>query len=124
MAVKTLLKEKELRSARKALDEQTEEMIEHAKSMGIDTVFSRQAKYDESFLGIEKARCHFGSTGICCKQCAMGPCRIWDEDLPLMYKITTPRLNRGTCGASADTIAARNLLMMVARGTAAHASHA
>jgi carbon-monoxide dehydrogenase catalytic subunit len=124
MAEKTLLIEKRLRSVRKSLDDDTEEMIKHTESMGIDTVFSRQGKYDESFLGIEKARCSFGSTGVCCRQCAMGPCRIWNEDLPLMYKITTPKLNKGTCGASADTIVARNLLMMVARGTAAHASHA
>ncbi len=124
MSGKTLSIEKELRTARRVLDDATEEMIIHARDLGIDTVFTRQAKYDESFLGIEKSRCHFGSTGACCRQCAMGPCRIWNEDLPFMYKVTTPRLNKGTCGASVDTIVARNLLMMVARGTAAHASHA
>lgn len=124
MTVKTLSAEKKLRSARRALDDATEEMIRHAESMGIDTVFNRQAKYDESFIGIEKSRCYFGSTGICCRQCAMGPCRIWNEDLPLIYKLSTPQLSKGTCGANVDTIVARNLLMMVARGTAAHASHA
>ncbi len=124
MTVKTLSAEKKLRSARRALDDATEEMIKHAESMGIDTVFNRQAKYDESFIGIEKSRCYFGSTGICCRQCAMGPCRIWNEDLPLIYKLSTPQLSKGTCGANVDTIVARNLLMMVARGTAAHASHA
>lgn len=124
MTVKALLTEKELRVARRALDDATEEMIKHAESLGIDTVFSRQAKYDESFIGIEKARCYFGSLGICCRQCVMGPCRIWNEDLPMIYRLSTPQLNKGTCGASVDTIVARNLLMMVARGTAAHASHA
>ncbi len=122
--VKTLLEEKELRTARRALDDATEEMIQHAESMGIDTVFTRQAKYDESFLGIEKSRCYFGSLGICCRQCAMGPCRIWDEELPMIYRQSAPKLDKGTCGASVDTIVARNLLMMVGRGTAAHASHA
>lgn len=54
----------------------------------------------------------------------MGPCRIWLEDLPMIYRLSAPKLNKGTCGASVDTIVARNLLMMVGRGTAAHASHA
>jgi len=124
MTTKTLMVEKQLRNNRKALDDVTEEMIKYTESLGIDTVFSRQAKYDESFIGIEKSRCYFGSTGICCRQCAMGPCRIWDEELPMTYRVTTPQLSKGTCGASVDTIVARNLLMMVARGTAAHASHA
>jgi len=112
MAEKTLMIEKRLRSVKKYLIMILKKMIKHAESMGIDTVFSRQGKYDESFLGIEKARCHFGSTGICCRQCAMGPCRIWNEELPLMYKLTTPQLTKGTCGANVDTIVARNLLMM------------
>lgn len=54
----------------------------------------------------------------------MGPCRIWVQNLPLVYKLSSPQLNKGTCGAGVDTIVARNLLMMVARGTSAHASHA
>jgi len=124
MTIKTLSNEKKLRKAKRAYDEPTEEMIQHADSMGIDTVFTRQAKYDASSFGIEKTRCHFGSLGICCRQCAMGPCRIWNEELPDVYKLTTPHLDKGTCGASVDTIVARNLLMMVGRGTAAHASHA
>ncbi len=124
MSGKTLSVEKKLRNARRALDDATEEMIRHAEDLGIDTVFTRQAKYDGSFLGIEKSRCYFGSNGACCRQCAMGPCRIWNEDMPFMHKITTPQLNKGTCGAGVDTIVARNLLMMVSRGTAAHASHA
>jgi carbon-monoxide dehydrogenase catalytic subunit len=42
----------------------------------------------------------------------------------MIYRLSAPKLNKGTCGASVDTIVARNLLMMVGRGTAAHASHA
>ncbi len=124
MAVKSLLVEKEQRSTRKTLDDATDEIIKHAERTGIDTVFTRQSKYDESFLGFEKSRCYFGSLGICCRQCAMGPCRIWHEDLPEIYRLAVPQLSKGTCGASVDTIVARNLLMMVGRGTAAHASHA
>ncbi len=124
MATKSLLIEKQMRGARRALDDSTEEMIKHAESLGIETVFNRQAKYDESFLGIGKSRCYFGASGVCCRQCVMGPCRIWLEELPIIYRLSAPKLNKGTCGASVDTIVARNLLMMVGRGTAAHASHA
>jgi carbon-monoxide dehydrogenase catalytic subunit len=124
MRDKTLLEEKKLRTNKRVLDEATEDMIKYTESLGIETIFSRQAKYDESFIGFEKSRCYFGSMGICCRQCAMGPCRIWHEDLPMVYRTSAPQLDKGTCGASADTIVARNLLMMVGRGTAAHASHA
>jgi carbon-monoxide dehydrogenase catalytic subunit len=81
---------------RRALDDATEEMIEYSESMGIETIFSKQKK-----------GCQSGSLGICCKQCALGPCR-----------------SKGACGASVDTIVARNLLMMVGRGMSCHASHA
>lgn len=54
-------------------------------------------------------RCSFGADGLCCRNCHMGPCRI------------TTRNPRGVCGATADTIVARNFLRMVAGGAAAHA---
>ncbi len=80
---------------RRALDDATEEMIQYTESMGIETIFSKRA-----------SSCKLGALGTCCRQCALGPCR-----------------DKGACGASVDTIVARNLLMMVGRGTAAHASH-
>jgi len=42
----------------------------------------------------------------------MGPCRLTDET------------QKGVCGASRDLVAARNLLRMVAAGTASHCGHA
>ncbi|HJO93515.1 MAG TPA: anaerobic carbon-monoxide dehydrogenase catalytic subunit [Victivallales bacterium] len=59
-------------------------------------------------------QCGFGSLGICCKVCNMGPCRIdpFGEG---------PQV--GVCGANADTIAARNLIRMIAAGVAAHSDH-
>lgn len=92
------------------MDNATNEMIRHAHMLGIETIFDRNGNYSTGEC--KKAKCNFGSKGICCKQCALGPCRISGRSL------------KGTCGASADTIAARNLLMMTGRGTAAHASHA
>lgn len=59
-------------------------------------------------------RCKFGSDGVCCRICAMGPCRII---------VGKPGKDLGVCGATADTIAARNFLRMIAAGTAAHSDH-
>ncbi len=113
------LPEKEIELLKVTLDNETAEMIRHAERLGIDTVFHRQSKYGGPSMCKDKSRCYFGTMGLCCRQCGMGPCRIRQEDLQKSYKI-----NKGTCGASADTIVARNLIMMVARGTSAHASHA
>ncbi len=56
--------------------------------------------------------CPIGSSvsGICCKNCAMGPCRIRDDKV-------------GLCGATLGTIAARNLARHIAVGAAAHSDH-
>jgi carbon-monoxide dehydrogenase catalytic subunit len=62
----------------------------------------------------QKPQCGFGQLGLCCRVCIMGPCRISPfSDGP----------TRGTCGADADTIAARNLSRMIAAGAAAHSDH-
>ena len=62
-------------------------------------------------LDAQSPQCGFGKQGICCRICTMGPCRI-SKKAPL-----------GVCGADADTIAARNLLRMIAAGAAAHSDH-
>jgi anaerobic carbon-monoxide dehydrogenase catalytic subunit len=56
------------------------------------------------------APCVFGSEGTCCRICHMGPCKISDY-VP------------GVCGATLDTVVARNLLREVAAGAAAHSDH-
>ncbi|MHC1685813.1 MAG: anaerobic carbon-monoxide dehydrogenase catalytic subunit [Clostridiaceae bacterium] len=53
----------------------------------------------------QKNKCKFGSEGVCCKICANGPCKI------------TPTSPRGICGATADTIVARNFLRAVSAGS-------
>lgn len=55
--------------------------------------------------------CKFGETGICCKICSMGPCRI------------TPKAPRGICGCDAHGIVARNYLKFTAGGSATHSDH-
>jgi carbon-monoxide dehydrogenase catalytic subunit len=93
---------KELRFADKA----SQDMIKRAAEAGIDTIWDR---YEAM-----QPQCGFGVLGICCKNCSMGPCRIDPfGDGPQV----------GICGANADTIAARNLVRMVAGGAAAHSDH-
>ncbi|MEW6380827.1 MAG: anaerobic carbon-monoxide dehydrogenase catalytic subunit [bacterium] len=58
--------------------------------------------------------CPFGSQGLCCKNCAMGPCRLSTKE---------GGTKRGVCGATAATIAARNFARMIAAGAAAHSDH-
>ena len=58
--------------------------------------------------------CLFGSTGTCCRVCNMGPCQIIDGVEEMI----------GVCGATADTVAARNYARAIAAGAAAHTDHA
>ena len=53
----------------------------------------------------QKLKCGFGLGGICCRLCANGPCRV-TEDSP-----------KGVCGATADTMVARNFLRTIAAGS-------
>jgi carbon-monoxide dehydrogenase catalytic subunit len=55
--------------------------------------------------------CNIGGAGMCCKLCGMGPCRLTKEG------------QTGVCGATIDTIQARNLTRAIAAGAAAHSDH-
>ncbi|MEI8183379.1 MAG: anaerobic carbon-monoxide dehydrogenase catalytic subunit [Desulfomonile sp.] len=66
--------------------------------------------------------CPIGKGGTCCKICNMGPCRV----LPPKGKTETPEERKkrcGLCGATPETIAARNFARMVAAGAASHSDH-
>jgi carbon-monoxide dehydrogenase catalytic subunit len=93
-----------------SIDVSTQEMIQRAQKLQIDTVFDR---------AVTMKPCAIGLQGICCKNCAMGPCR-----LPLPKDgIQGEDTRKGLCGATANTIAARNFARMVAAGAAAHSDH-
>jgi len=79
------------------------EMVQIAADCGVPTVWDRYKA--------QHPQCKFGTDGVCCRLCHMGPCRI------------TPKAKLGICGADADTIVARNLLREIAAGTAAHSDH-
>jgi carbon-monoxide dehydrogenase catalytic subunit len=97
----------------KSIDQASIEMIEKAANDGVNTVFDRAEAMKP---------CPIGSVGSCCKHCGMGPCRV---PLPKGKEETEEEKmkRRGLCGATAETIAARNFIRMVAGGAAAHSDH-
>ncbi len=97
----------------KSIDKASLELIEKAAKDGVNTAFDRADTMKP---------CPIGAVGSCCKNCGMGPCRV---PLP-KGKEETPEdklKRRGICGATAETIAARNFIRMVAGGAAAHSDH-
>src|SRR5271157_5515140 len=98
---------------KKSIDPATLEMIEKAHQDGCSTVFDRAET--------TKA-CPIGAEGSCCKNCAMGPCRM---ALPRNKEETAEehKKRKGVCGATVETVTARNFARMIAAGTAAHGDH-
>ncbi len=93
-----------------SIDTATQQMIRRAQELNIETVFDR---------AVTMKPCNIGIQGICCKNCAMGPCR-----LPLPKGgIEGEDTRKGLCGATPNTIAARNFIRMIAGGAAAHSDH-
>ncbi|MDP2975615.1 MAG: hypothetical protein Q8N45_05315, partial [Anaerolineales bacterium] len=85
-----------------SVDPAAQEMLIRAEELGIGTAFTRAD---------DMAPCNIGGAGMCCKQCGMGPCRLTKEG------------QVGVCGATIDTIQARNLIRAIAAGAAAHSDH-
>jgi len=84
------------------------EMLKKAEKGEHSTAFSRTETMKE---------CTIGASGICCKTCNMGPCRLTPPK-----KEGDPE-KRGICGATAEVVAARNFARMIAAGSAAHSDH-
>ncbi|WP_414732363.1 anaerobic carbon-monoxide dehydrogenase catalytic subunit [Acetobacterium carbinolicum] len=89
-------------------DETAEALLAKAQRDGAETMWDRRAA--------QKTQCGFGEAGVCCRICAMGPCRV--------SPVPGKGAERGICGANADTIVARNFARMVAGGCSAHSDHA
>jgi len=83
-------------------DPAAQEMLIRADELGIGTAFSRAD---------DMVPCNIGGAGMCCKLCGMGPCRLTKDG------------QTGVCGATIDTIQARNLIRAIAAGGAAHSDH-
>jgi len=86
----------------RTIDPAVEMLLAQADAQGIPTVFSRAAAMSP---------CPIGEDGRCCKNCHMGPCRLVKEG------------QRGVCGATLETVAARNLARAIAAGASAHSDH-
>jgi carbon-monoxide dehydrogenase catalytic subunit len=85
-----------------SVDPAAQEMLIRADELGIGTAFTRAD---------DMAQCNIGSAGMCCKLCGMGPCRLTKDG------------STGICGATIDTIQARNLIRAIAGGASAHSDH-
>jgi carbon-monoxide dehydrogenase catalytic subunit len=83
----------------------TQQMIEKSRKDGVETAFDR---------ALNMKACPIGADSACCKHCFMGPCRLNAKD---------PYGKVGVCGATIDTIMARNFARNVAAGSAAHTDH-
>lgn len=94
-------------NSNKSTDPAVQEMIAKAESLNVATVWDR---YEAM-----QPQCGFGDTGLCCRNCLQGPCRIdpFGEGP-----------DKAICGASADVMVARGLDRAIAAGTAAHSGHA
>ena len=79
------------------------QMLRKAEQEGIETAWDR--------LQQQSPHCTFGESGVCCRICTMGPCRI------------SKKAPRGVCGADADVIVARNFGRFITGGAAGHSDH-
>ena len=102
---KKVVQMKTLNPKETTICETTAQMLKKAEKDGVETAFHRAASM--------KA-CPIGAQSACCKHCSMGPCRLNAKD---------PYGKVGVCGATIDTIMARNFARMVASGAAAHTDH-
>jgi carbon-monoxide dehydrogenase catalytic subunit len=78
------------------------EVLKFAEEFDLGTAFSRADAMQP---------CPIGADSLCCKNCFMGPCRVVKEG------------QVGVCGATVETIVARNFARAVAAGSAAHSDH-
>ena len=85
-----------------SIDPAAQQMLIRADELGIGTAFTRADAM---------APCNIGSAGMCCKICGMGPCRLTKDG------------QTGVCGATIDTIQARNFIRAISAGAAAHSDH-
>ncbi len=87
-----------------AIDKASCQALDCASSANFQLVWDR---YEQ-----QSPHCKFGTEGLCCRICNMGPCRIIEG-----------RQELGACGANAATIVARNFVRLIAGGSSAHSDH-
>ena len=93
----------------RSVDQATIELLDKAEKEKISTAFFRADALKPCPIGVEES---------CCKICAMGPCRM------PRGKKGEEKERAGVCGATIDTVVARNFARKIAAGTASHSDHA
>lgn len=93
----------ELLISAEEVEKATNELLQTAEKVGADTWQQRVAN--------QTPHCGFGESGMCCRICSMGPCRI------------SKKAPRGICGCDVHGIVARNYLRFTAGGSATHSDH-
>ena len=83
-----------------SIDPATQEMLQRAEEMGIHPLRGQMIWL------LQHRWCR-----MCCKNCSMGPCRFTKDG------------HVGICGATIDTIQARNFLRAISAGASAHSDH-
>jgi len=86
----------------RSADQGSVDVLQYACDLNCSTTFDRAD---------DMLPCPIGEKGQCCKHCAMGPCRLTKDG------------QVGVCGATIDTVVARNFARMVAAGSSAHSDH-
>ncbi|MCP4167973.1 MAG: anaerobic carbon-monoxide dehydrogenase catalytic subunit [Chloroflexi bacterium] len=97
-----MAKRKRLTPEEHSIDPAAQQMLIRADELGIGTAFTRAD---------DMVACNIGAAGLCCKICSMGPCRLVKPG------------DTGVCGATMDTIQARNFIRAISAGAAAHSDH-
>ena len=86
----------------RSIDPAAQAMLIRADELGLDTAFTRAE---------QMAPCPIGANGTCCRVCFMGPCRLVKDG------------QTGVCGATVETVTARNFARAIAAGAASHSDH-
>jgi len=106
-----MINPKEVRKLTKSFPSK-QDVMQHTPDKGVVTMlkFFEEKNIETCFdrFDAQTPNCAYGLTGVCCKACHMGPCKI------------TPKSPRGICGADEDVIASRNILRWMAGGVSSH----
>jgi len=105
----------ELELDKLSMDPAAQALLKKASAEGVETIFDRAKAMKPCPIGVE---------GACCRICAQGPCRVPAPKKKEGETAAEKKARMGLCGATAETIVARNFARMVAAGTASHSDHA
>jgi carbon-monoxide dehydrogenase catalytic subunit len=86
----------------RSADPASADVLRYACEMDCMTTFDRAD---------DMSPCPIGEESKCCKNCSMGPCRLVKPG------------QTGVCGATIETVVARNFARMAAAGASAHSDH-